>query len=86
MDSSLNTAVALAGRNRLLNVLHGCYGIGTTIGPLVVTAAILAVSWRPAYAFLLVVEVVLVIGWWLAGRRAEYGRPTGLQFRSGRAW
>ncbi len=48
LDSSLNTAVALSGRNRLLNALHGCYGVGTTIGPLVVTAAILAVSWRPA--------------------------------------
>jgi len=38
LDSSVNTAVALANRNRLLNMLHGCYGIGTTIGPLVITA------------------------------------------------
>ncbi len=77
MDSSLNTVVALAGRNRLLNVLHGCYGIGTTIGPLVVTVAILTASWRPAYAFLLVAEVVLVIGWWLAGRRGSPAPTAG---------
>jgi fucose permease len=72
LDSSLNTAVALAGRNRLLNALHGSYGVGTTIGPLVVTAAILIASWRPAYGVLLLLERGLVGGWWAAGRR---GRP-----------
>jgi fucose permease len=71
LDSSVNTAVALANRNRLLNMLHGCYGIGTTIGPLVITAALLAGSWRPGYGVLLAVELVMVGGWWLAGRRLE---------------
>jgi fucose permease len=75
LDSALNTAVALSGRNRLLNALHGFYGVGTTIGPLVVTAAILAVSWRPAYGVLLVAETGLVVGWWAVGR---YGRRTGV--------
>jgi len=41
MDAGLNTAVALSGRARLLNLLHGAYGIGTAVGPLIVTAAIL---------------------------------------------
>jgi fucose permease len=68
IDSSINSAVALAGRNRLLNLVHGSYGIGTTIGPLVVTAAVLAISWRPAYGFLFLAEVALVSGWWWAGR------------------
>jgi fucose permease len=63
--------VALANRNRLLNMLHGSYGIGTTIGPLVITAALLAGSWRPGYAVLFAVELVMVGGWWLAGRRLE---------------
>jgi len=40
MDGGLNTAVALTGRTRLLNLLHGFYGVGTAIGPLVVTGAI----------------------------------------------
>ncbi len=69
LDGSLNIAVALAGRNRLLNALHGFYGVGTTIGPLVVTAAILISSWRPAYGALLVLELGLVGGWWAAGRQ-----------------
>ena len=29
MDAGLNTAVALTGRQRLLNLLHGAYGVGT---------------------------------------------------------
>jgi fucose permease len=70
LDSSLNAAIALAGRNRLLNMLHGCYGIGTTLGPLVVTAAVLAGDWRPAYVVLAVVELLVVVGWLAAGRRA----------------
>jgi len=77
LDSSLNSAVALARRNRLLNALHGCYGIGTTIGPLIVTVAILAVSWRPAYAVLLLAELGLVAGWWAVGRRGRRS-PAGL--------
>jgi len=68
IDSAVNTSAALAGRNRLLNLLHGCYGVGTTIAPLIVTAAVLIGSWRPAYGVVLAVELVLVGGWWLAGR------------------
>jgi len=68
-DSGVNASVALAGRGRLLNVLHGCYGVGTMLGPLVVTAALLAGSWRPAYGVLLAGEVLLACGWWFLARR-----------------
>jgi fucose permease len=71
MDGGLNTAIALTGRPRLLNLLHGFYGIGTAIGPLVVTAAILAGSWRPAYLFLVALDVVVAALWALHHR----GRP-----------
>lgn len=70
IDGSLNTASALSGRNRLLNMLHGSYGIGTSLAPLIVTAALLAGQWRAAYGLLAVVEVALVLGWWALGRRA----------------
>jgi fucose permease len=70
VDSAVNVMAALAGRARLLNLLHGFYGIGTTVAPLVVTAALLAVSsWRPAYGLLLLVELSLLAVWWWAGRR-----------------
>jgi len=70
MDGGLNTAVALTGRQRLLNLLHGAYGVGTAIGPLVVTAAILTGSWRPAY----LAQVALDLGMaalWLRQRRHD---------------
>jgi fucose permease len=72
MDAGLNTAVALTGRQRLLNLLHGAYGVGTAIGPLVVTAAILAGSWRPAYLVQVGLDVVLA-GMWLRQRRRDRG-------------
>jgi fucose permease len=75
MDAGLNTAVALTGRPRLLNLLHGAYGVGTAIGPLVITAAILTGSWRPAYLALLVLDLILA-AFWLRQRRS-LGAPTG---------
>ena len=70
MDAGLNTAVALTGRQRLLNLLHGAYGVGTAIGPLVVTAAILTGSWRPAYLLQVVLDLGMA-GLWLRQRRRD---------------
>ena len=70
MDAGLNTAVALTGRQRLLNLLHGAYGVGTAIGPLIVTAAILTGSWRPAYLVQLSLDVVMAV-LWLRQRRLD---------------
>ena len=78
MDGGLNTAVALTGRPRLLNLLHGFYGIGTAIGPLVVTVAIVAGSWRPAYLLLVALDVTAAALWALHHRRTpgpEVHRP-----------
>ena len=73
MDAGLNTAVALTGRSRLLNLLHGAYGVGTAIGPLVVTAAILTGSWRPAYLVQLTLDVLLAV-LWLRHRQRDRGQ------------
>jgi fucose permease len=70
LDGGLNTAIGLSGRGRLLNLLHGFYGIGTAIGPLVVTIAIVAGSWQPAYVFLVVVDALLAVAWALHHRAA----------------
>src|SRR5580692_9446667 len=77
MDGGLNTAVALTGRQRLLNLLHGAYGVGTALGPLVITAAILTGSWRPAYGALVAVDLV-VAALWLRQRRRERRRDPAL--------
>ena len=70
MDGGLNTAVGLSGRSRLLNLLHAAYGVGTAIGPLLVTAAILVSSWRSAYLVLAALDLV-VTALWLRQRRQE---------------
>jgi fucose permease len=77
MDAGLNTAVALTGRPRLLNLLHGAYGVGTAIGPLIITAAILTGSWRPAYLALLALDLILA-GFWLRQRR-RLGAPAAAE-------
>jgi fucose permease len=69
MDAGLNTAIALTGRQRLLNLLHGAYGVGTAIGPLVVTAAILTGSWRPAYLVQVVLDLLMAVLWRRQRRR-----------------
>lgn len=69
MDGGLNTAIALTGRRRLLNLLHGFYGIGTAVRPVVVTAAILAGSWRPAYLLLVGLDLTAAALWALHHRR-----------------
>jgi len=74
LDGGLNTAVSLAGRQRLLNLLHGFYGVGAALGPLIVTAAILTRSWRSAYAVLFAADIALAI-LWLLHRRGDPSRP-----------
>jgi fucose permease len=71
MDGGLNTAVALTGRQRLLNLLHGAYGVGTAIGPLVVTVAIIAGSWRPAYLVQVSLDLLLAVLWFRHRRRVR---------------
>ena len=73
MDGGLNTAVALTGRQRLLNLLHGAYGVGTALGPLLVTAAILTGSWRPAYVIQVCLDLVMA-ALWLRQRQRERRR------------
>jgi fucose permease len=60
MDGGLNTAI----------------GLGTTIGPLLITAAILVSSWRPAYVVLAVLDLVIAASW-LRQQRAERARSGG---------
>jgi fucose permease len=75
LDAGLNTAVALTGRTRLMNLIHAAFGVGAALGPLLVTAAVaVTYSWRGSFVVLLVLDVGLV-GVWLALRNAFAGLP-----------
>src|SRR6516165_10606959 len=77
MDAGLNTAIALSGRQRLLNLLHGAYGVGTAIGPLVVTAAILTGSWRSAYLAQVCLDLAMAALWLHQRQRQRRAGPAG---------
>jgi len=65
LDSGLNAHVALRHGARILNLLHGGYGIGATAGPVVVTSLLAAAaSWRIAYLVLVALEAALALAFW----------------------
>jgi fucose permease len=78
VDSTLNTFVAITAGARAMNLLHAFFGVGATLGPLAVTAALRTdTSWRAVYAVIAVVEVVLLVV--LLARRDQFRvtvRPT----------
>ncbi len=84
MDGGLNTEVGLSGRSRLLNLLHGSYGVGTAIGPLLVTVAIVLGSWRPAYLALVACDLLIAL-LWLRLRHSEEEPASGPAAPSGGA-
>ncbi len=63
-DAGLNAYVALHGGVRRLGVLHGAYGIGTSLGPLVVLASLAAGTWRPAWIAIAVLDAVVGARTW----------------------
>jgi fucose permease len=88
IDAGLNAYVAEHLGVRALNGLHACFGIGATLGPLLVTGLLHAdASWRVAYVLLCAFEAGLAIaffatrGVWSTSPpppAAVPGRPTGL--------
>ena len=61
VDASINSYLALAHGPRAMNFAHGMFGVGATVGPILMTGALAAdVSWRWVYALLLVVEAAML--------------------------
>lgn len=70
IDAGLNTFGAVNFSARTLNWLHACYGIGTTIGPLIVTAVLIReLPWQISYAIVGVAQVLLAGCFVLTRRR-----------------
>ena len=70
IQAALSAAVSLWSRNRLMNALHGSYGAGAALAPLLVTAALALWSWRLAF-FSLGAFQILLAGFWALNRPFE---------------
>jgi len=69
IDSALNTFAAHSYSARTVNLLHAFYGLGTTIGPALMTAVLLAnAGWQRGYLIVGIAQLVLAIGF-TASRR-----------------
>jgi fucose permease len=75
LDSTLSTLASVERRHRLLNLLHGGYGLGAALAPLLVTAAVSFGSWRGAYVVLAFCQVAICT-WW--GKATAQAGATGL--------
>lgn len=62
IDAGLNTYVALYYSARTLNWLHACYGIGATIGPIIMTSVLTAgLAWQWGYLLVGGTQMALAI-------------------------
>ena len=76
VDTGLNAHAALAFDTRAMNLLHACFGVGATLGPLVITASLTATGeWRAGYVTLALAQVVGVGALWFMRRRWVAGVP-----------
>jgi len=68
IDAGLNTYVEKHHSERMMQWLHASFGIGVTIGPLIMTAGIaLTGQWRPGYLVVSLAQFVLAIVFFSSG-------------------
>ncbi len=70
VDVNVNAYLALRQSLATVNLVHAGWGVGTTAGPLLVTASVVVSgSWRFAYVALVAFELLLLGGFTLTRRR-----------------
>lgn len=76
VDTGMNAHAALVFDVGSINLLHACYGVGATLGPLVITASLLATgAWRVGYAALAAIQVVGAVAIWARRSRWAWTEP-----------
>lgn len=88
VDTGMNAHAALAFDVRSMNLLHACFGVGATLGPIVITISLTSTGvWRVGYAVLAVLQVGVGVaiwmnrGRWLADTSAPDGGPVPIRRR-----
>lgn len=62
IDAGLNDYVAKNYSSRQMNWLHGCWGIGASLGPAIMTYALVSKdSWRYGYLLIVTVQITLLL-------------------------
>lgn len=90
-DTGLNAHAALSFDLRSINLLHGAYGIGATLGPLIITASLASgLLWRGGYGLVAVLQLLVLVAVWATRRNwaedlaVDDGR--GLEPPAGSMW
>jgi fucose permease len=66
VDAGLNHFVAAHYSSRHMNWLHGCWGIGATLGPLIMGSALLGqAGWKSGYQTIALMQLGLALALWL---------------------
>lgn len=68
IDAVLNNYVARNYSSRQMNWLHACWGIGASLGPAIMTFAVVHWSWRSGYLVLAAIQIAL-IGLFISSRK-----------------
>lgn len=75
VDTGMNAHAALVFDVGSINLLHACYGVGATFGPLVITVSLLATDgWRVGYTALVALQLASTMAIW-----SRRGRWAGLE-------
>jgi len=76
IDSATNTYVAVRHGARAMGLIHGSFGVGAIIGPLLVTMLLYAgLSWRVAFGLLAAGQLLYASGLWRFTRSVDV--PSG---------
>ena len=74
IDAGINAFWAVGDATRRLNLVHACYGVGATLGPILVTRLVLSgAGWSAAYAVLAGCEATIAAT--LVWSRSRWTRP-----------
>ena len=77
LDPAMNAYVARAYGPRTMNLLHASFGLGATLGPIVMVAALARTGdWRYGYLPVLVFGVVMTVG--MAATRRRWASATSV--------
>lgn len=70
VDTGMNAHAALVFDVGSINLLHACYGVGATLGPIVIAASLVSTdAWRAGYGVLVVFQLGSAASIWARRRR-----------------